>query len=266
MQSSQASRFKNKLIITMAIVAFVMFSLNAFVFSILEVKSYTDVDYMIPVFVDVIPYLTMLSELAGVLFSYACIIYASYRFGRDGLVLSIVVYAALTLYKYIAKIASGLIINGSISALKGILSLFFYSVVLPFLLDAVMLAVVTVITLRINGKAALYAEKQRRLAEKLPDHVFDERCVYFPIKKLWNRENPMQRIIVWVGVVVAVSQALQLLSVDIQIGLPADVTDLIWMISAYLMCVLLGAATYLFMLYMLIILNRMDVESKYESQ
>lgn len=256
MQASNKSKFINYILIFMVVSVFVLFSLNAFVFTILEVKSYTDVDFMIPVFVDVIPYLTLISEITGILIAYACIIYTVYRFKRRQIVITVVSYVCLTLYKYIAKIAAGVIINESISALKGILSLIIYSVVIPILLDTMMLAIVLATAITINKKYVLFVKKQKSLENKLPDYKFDESILYFPIRKLWNKDNALQQTLFYTSIVIIFSQAVQLFIVDLQAGLPKNLIDFIWIITSYSMCVLLGIASYLFMLYILITLHR----------
>jgi len=263
MQAPYDSYFKRNLLLKLTIYVFVIFSIYSFVLTTIYVKTISDINFMIPVLIDVIPYITDLTEISGILICYSFIIYAFFRFDKNTIIKFTSVFVLLTLYKYLAKIAITYIINDSLPQIKGMFTDIMYSVALPALLEYTQAAIVITIAYFIFKGTHELIETKRKLENKLPDFIFDEKALFFPFTKLFTRHNPIQRIAFWSGIIIMASKMIQLLIIDFSVGLPTDIVDFFWIIFSYLSCVLLGFASYLFILWTMLSLNNLDIKLKY---
>lgn len=251
-------------LISMVLTVFAVFTVYSVVMTTLYVKAETDVAFMIPVFVDIIPYATDLCELVGMLIAYTAVLYywhgstASQKCGY------VIAFAALTVYKYIAKLVVTYIMNGALPSVKSYLADMLLAVVLPLLLELVQFAVILLIIRSIMKKTDAFIAEKKSLEGKLPDYHFDEEAVFFPFQGLFGKHNPLQRSALGIGIVITVSKAIQLLINDIMIGPPEDVIDMLWMLLYYLMCVVLGFASYLGVLWGLMTLRGRELKRKYK--
>ena len=253
-----------KMLLNMSLTIFFIFSLYSLILTTLYVKSQTDIAFMIPVFVDLIPYITDICEVVGILVAYAFIIYAIKTFEKPQVNLFIVSFSVLTLYKYLAKFIRTYIINGTIPTVKTLFEDIVWSFILPISLELIQLLIIVVISFKIVKNALDFIRSQNSLKEKLPNYEFDESKVFFPFVKVWNMQNPFQKNAFWCGCVIMISKIIQLIIIDIQVGWPADLIDFIWIITSYSLCVLLGVASYLFVVWTLIRLNMSEIKLKYK--
>ena len=105
-----------------------------------------------------------------------------------------------------------------------------------------------------------FIKEKKALEGKLPDYHFDEHSVFFPFVKLFNTQNPLQKIALWQGIVIMASKIIQIIILDISIGWPQSLLDLLWMIFTYLSFVVLGFVSYLIIIFVLIGLNSKEIK------
>lgn len=261
MQTSYCSRFKKNIFIFTAISLFVIHSLYALVLSPLSVLTRSNVDFMIPVLVDAVYFLSNLAVVAGWLTAFASVVYSAYRFGRRHSLVCSGMIVLMIIYKYLALTISVVFINGSLPESAALLS----SLALPLLLDFALLAIVLAITFALEARVSRFVREKKALEGHLSGYAFDERGLFFPFKKLFDHDNPIQRNIFYVSITVTASRVAQLLISDIIAGPPVDFIDFLWMALYYISGLLLGFASYLFMLYLATSFDCRDMKMKYSS-
>ena len=263
--------FNNKLykktLLHMTLWIFVIFSLYSIVFKTLYTNSISNAAFMIPVFADLIPHITDLSEIIGILIAYAYITYSFYKFDNKKSNSFVGVFIGLTAYKYLATIAVTYLPilitranSGKTFAVDDILMELLLTVLVPLVLEVVQLMIVVFFTKHFIKVAFNFIKEKKTLEGKLPDYHFDERSVFFPFIKLFNMQNPLQKIAFWQGIVIMVSKIIQIIILDISIGWPQSLLDLLWMLFTYLSFVVLGFVSYLFVIFVLMGLNSKELE------
>ena len=120
MKMSYDSYFKKNSFIKLTLWVFVIFSIYSFILTTLYVKTISDINFMVPVLIDIIPYITDITEIAGILICYSFIIFAFFRFDKDTIIKYTFIFVILTFYKYAAKILITYIINGSLPQINGV--------------------------------------------------------------------------------------------------------------------------------------------------
>ena len=215
---------------------------------------------MIPVVADLVPYAFDLAEIIGILLAWAFIIFAAFRFEPKNLMGFVALFMALTIYKYALKILTAALMEGATLFSGDITNFLKLNLALPALIEFLLLAVMILIVCLVYRKVSAHVEFQREIETRLPDYQFDERALYFPLIKLFDKNNPLQRSLVYVSGLFTLFRIVYLVILDIQIGPPADFTDLLWMIFAYLANLLLGFLAYLFMLYIVMSLDSKDIK------
>lgn len=251
------------MIIHMSISVFIVFSLYSIVFKTLYVYSLSNVAFQIPVLIDLIPHVTPISEVIGILIAYAYITYAFYKFGNKQANLFVVIFVLLIVYKYLVTIAITYIpvifnrATGNTDLVIGdILVDLLWTVMFPLVLEIVQLIVVVWFTKHFTSKAFEFIKEKKALEGKLPNYHFDENKAFFPFVKLFDMKNPLQKIALWHGIVIAASKIVQFIIIDINIGFTTDpIIDILWMALAYISCAILGFVSYLFIIFLLISLN-----------
>ena len=246
MQMSYDSYFKKNSLIKLFLLVFVFFSIYSFILTTLYVKTISDINFMIPILIDLIPYITDITEIAGILICYSFIIYAFFRFDKDTIIKYTFVFVILTFYKYVAKIIITYIINGSLPQIKGVFTDLMYSIALPALLEYLQAAIFISISYYIFKEAFEFIVSKKKLEHTLPEFKFNEKLLFFPFKKLFDLKNPIQHSAFYAGIIITISKMIQLIIIDFSVGLPKDIVDLSWIIISYLSCILLGFASYLF--------------------
>lgn len=244
----------------MTLTVFVIFTIYSVVMTTLYIKIETDISFMIPVLIDIVPYATDLCELIGILVAYTAILFAqrsSSPAQQRGYIISFLV---LTVYKYIAKIIVTIITDGSLPAVKSPLVDLLLNVLLPLALEIAQLVIVLLIIKTVMRRANEFICEKKALEGKLEGYHFDDEALFFPFTALINLQNPLQRSALWIGLVITVSKAAQLLINDISIGPPQDAADLLWMLLYYSMCAVLGFASYLGMLLGLMTLRGRELK------
>lgn len=257
------NKLYKKSLSAMTLTVFILFTVYSFVLTTLYVKAETDIAFNIPFFVDIIPLLTDLCEIVAMVTAYTFIIYAFRRFDKRCVTAHITAFVILTLYKYLAKIAVTYIINGALPVIDYLISDLFWALALPILLEYAQLAIITLIVYFTMKKAFLFIREKKALEGRLPDYSFNEDAVFFPFTRIFNKDNPLQRSAFGIGIVVMASKMLQLLIVDITVGLPQDLADFFWIVASYSLCVILGFASYLFTLWLLMAINSREIKLKY---
>ena len=246
----------------MTVLLLVIHTIYSLVLSPLSVISQSNIDFMIPLLIDSTYFLTQISIVVGWLIGYAYIIYSAYRFGRRQALIMSGVFVASIIYKYLGIIASVTFLNGSFPAFRDIIKTVGFSC----LFDFVLFGVVLLITLSIENKVSAFIKSKKALESQLPGYSFDERDLFFPFKKLFHLENPIQRNAFIAAIVISLSRIGQLLVNDIIAGPPVDLADFLWMVTYYLSGILLGFASYLFLLYIEIGLDRKDMKLQYSAE
>ena len=263
--------FNNKLykktLLHMTLWVFVIFSLYSIVFKTLYTNSISNEAFMIPIFADLIPHITDLSEIIGILIAYAYITYSFYKFDNKKAKFFVGTFIGLIVYKYLSTIAVTYLPvmitranSGKSFAIDDILTELLLAVLVPLVLEIVQLLIVVFLTKHFIKVAFNFIKEKKALEGKLPDYHFDERSVFFPIVKLFNKQNPLQKIAFWQGIVIMASKIIQIIILDISIGWPQSMLDLLWMIFTYLSFVVLGFVSYLIVIFVLMSLNSKEIE------
>ncbi len=263
MQTPYDSYFKKRLFFRLILSVFIIFSVYSWLLTTVYVKTISDINFMIPILIDIIPYITDITEIAGILICYSFIIYAFCRFDKNTVFKYVTAFVLLTIYKYLAKIAITYIMNGALPQIKGMFIDLMYSVAIPASLEYLQAAIFIFIAYFIFKGTFEYIETKKKLENKIPNFKFDEKSVFFPFSKLLTFKNPIQRTAFWSGIIIMISKMAQLLIIDFSVGLPTDLIDFFWIIISYISCVLLGSASYLFILWIMISLNNYDIKLKY---
>ena len=247
------NKLYKKMFIHMAVSVFIIFSLYSVVFKTLYTNSVSNTAFMIPIFVDLIPHITDMSEIIGILIAYAYVIYAFYKFDSKKIYSFIACFVGLTAYKYLITIAITYIpvfftrVNSDVDFEMGdIITDILLAVIIPFILEIIQLGVVVLFTKKIMDKAFDFIKEKKTLEGKLQNYYFDENKVFFPFDKLFNMQNPLQKIALWQGVVIMVSKIIQIIIIDISIGAPQNPLDFLWMFLTYASFIILGFVSYLF--------------------
>ncbi len=248
MQSTYDPKLKTKLTITMTILAFVIFSFYSFVLVPLSIKAATDVSFMVPLLSDLLPYLKYLTEIAGMLLMYSFIIYAAYRFGKSGASLYAALFLVLVLYEYITSHLVTYILAGRLPDFSDFLFDFMYMVAIPVLIICAIHAIILLIIYVVFKNTGDSSDK----------------AAILPFKKLYSRENHLQRVALYISTLFAASQIVNLIITDLSIGAPSNLGELLWMVVSYLTSLLMLPASYLFIIYILISLNNKDIRMKYD--
>jgi hypothetical protein len=258
MQTQNDPQLRIKLTLSMALWVAAVFFVYSVLLNTLYIKITTDIAFMIPVLTDLVPYFFDLAEIAGIMLAWAFIIFAAFRFGLKNTRGFVAVYMLLTIYKYFLKILIAVLMEGKAIFSGDILGFLMLNFAVPALIEYVLLAVLLIILYLVSRRVSAHGRLQKELRARLPGHKFDERALYFPIRKLFDKNNPQQRTLAYVSGFFALFRVVYLVMLDIQIGPPKDLADLLWMIFAYLAQLLLGFCAYLFMLFVLISLNNKD--------
>lgn len=248
-------------LIRMTLAVFAIFTVHSTVLKILWVKTNTDVAFMIPILVDVITYAMDLCEMIGMLIAYTAVLYnwrATSRTQRRGYVIS---FIALTVYKFVLQIIVSLIMDGVIPTgdylLQGVLQL---------VLDIAQFAVVLIIIRSVMRRTDEFIAEKKSLEGKLEGYHFDEEALFFPFRSLIDRQNPLQRSALWIGVMITVTRAAQQLESDLfyaiehGIDIPDSIVDLIGLALGYILTAVVGFAFYLGMLWGLMTLRGHDLK------
>ncbi len=260
MNQGMEPRLHRSLLRRMTLTVLVIFTLYAIVMTTLYIKTETDISFMIPVLIDVVPYVTDLCELIGILVAYTAILFAARSASPAQWRGYIISFTLLTVYKYIAKIVVTIITNGSLPSVKSLFIDILLGVLLPLALEMVQLVIVLLIIKAVMHHAEEFINERKSLEGKLESYHFDEDAFFFPFTSLINKHNPLQRSALWMGVVITISKAAQLLINDIMIGPPQDIEDLLWMLLYYSMCAVVGFASYLGMLMGLMTLRGCELK------
>jgi hypothetical protein len=260
MQTPYDPQLKRKLLALMVLWVAVIFFVYSVLLNVLYIKTTTDIAFMIPVLADIVPYAFDLTEIAGILLGWAFIIFVAFRFGLKSDWGFVAVFMLLSIYKYILKILTAFAMEGKALFADDIFNFLMTNFAVPALAEFLLLGILLFIIYLVYRKISAHVEFQKELEARLPNYNFDERALFFPMKKLFEKNNPLQKTIAFVSGVFTLFRIVYLIMLDVRIGPPADLTDLFWMIFAYLTALLLGFCAYLFMLYIIILLNSKDLE------
>ena len=213
----------------------------------LSILIETNVDFMIPVLSDVVPILTEAAELLGIGLGYAAVLYALYRFPGHYAVFSWI-YLAATLWKYLLRILVTGLLDGRITA--GLLIIHGLSL----LFEALLFLLLLLISARMQTSFRRSLRPEAYAADPYPD-----RAPYLPFRSLFSFRNPLQTSAMAGGALISVSKILNLLVYDLDYGLPASFTEWIWVVSYYLLYILIGVLAYFLLLYCFLLYDQRDL-------
>ena len=175
------------------------------------------------------------------------------------------------MYKYIATIAVTYVpvlitrANSNTDfAVDDILNELLLAILVPLVLEIVQLIIVVLFTKHFINMAFDFIKEKKSLEDKLPSYHFDEHSFFFPFVKLFNMQNPLQKIAFWQGVIIMASKILQIIILDISIGWPQSLLDLLWMVFTYLSFVILGVVSYLLIIFVLMSLNSKEIKLRFQ--
>ncbi len=173
--------------------------------------------------------------------AFAFALYGFYRFEKKNSIAFFVLYALLVVVRCLANLLAVYLVMGFPLARYFLTDLLY--VLSDILLDLVMMAVFAWI---------LYAFKRRN---ENPSQKRNGAYLLskLPFEGLFALRNPVLRALVWGGVIAAAKQFLLRLIMDLQIGFPESLPNLLWMLVSYLSDYLYILIGYL---VMLLLVNR----------
>ncbi len=252
--------FYKKLLVSMILTLSAVYMLYSVILTTLYSKVSTDIAFQIPILVDIVAYLPDICEIVGILIGYAFIIFAAYRFDKHRVMSFITWFVVLMIAKYILKIATSYVINGSLPIIDSLFSDLMYSFALPALLECMQLAIVILIIYFVIQKANAYIVEKKKIKQTLAEYQFEADSLFFPFTKMIDKNNPLQLITLRTSLVVLLSKMVQFIIIDISLGLPTNTSGWISILIAYTSCLLLGILSYLFIVWMLIFFHNNDLK------
>ena len=239
---------------------FLLYSLNCFV--ILPVRNMlaNDVIFASNLLVsNIFNVLSQLAEVVAISVFYATLFLLIYRCGEKRGGKAFIVFAAATVYKYLANTAVSWIYDGSIPAT------WVWDVINVVFFTALEMLQMLVIFLISRGLISAYNEKREirlKAAEKI-GYTSDEYAEgAYPFKMLYDRSNCLLRSALVCAAVTVIAKGIGSLLSDIWLiamyGFPEVATTWVMMLIGYGMKVIFGVGTYFVTVCAMNVLGKKD--------
>ena len=238
-------------------------SLFALVLAPLYSRAASDIAFGFDYLPDILDAVILVVHLISFFFGYAVTIYSLFRFSFKKTVPTVIIIAAMTVYKYGMNLIAGWFIYDVIPTSSAELNLSIMSVVSNTALELLQYAVIICVSYAVIKRAMPAFELQKKQHEKLGNAEFEMRECVFPFSSVISKKNPLQKSALYSAVAVSCFKIVQLLIYDFVVGgTPSDPADVFWMIAYYAGTLILGAFGYLFMLLILMKLDESDLKLK----
>lgn len=191
-----------RLNVFLAVVMGLIYCLYCFALVPLSLRLSSDIVYSSSALVTVIEVIYDTAEIIAISLGYAVLIYSVFRYGLSDSIPTVIIFCAVTLFKYVANLCMDWINYGfSTESLgKDILV-----ILLPFLLEVLQFLAILLISHRVISG---YREVYRRVQEVQTLPSEDDEGVY-PFSGAVNRKNPLMRAALYSGIVVVITCILQ---------------------------------------------------------
>lgn len=257
MKSTNNNKKKNmpllvRIELTLALIAATACIVFAFVLS--PLTAYANNDGTIPYLPDILETLQWFLNLTVFFICYALTEYCIYRFDRSSYCIIIVTYASFTVLKYVLNVCSAFFVFDTVPIGEELLvQLTLVGVnTVAELLQYIAVVTAALLILEKHKKLSLISEKN---AAKI-GVAFDKRDKVFPMNSLLSFKNPLQKATFVSSIIVVFFMVSQRIFYDISIGLSSSLTDMLWMILAYLSDAVFGAIGYIIGI---LVLNKCDL-------
>lgn len=233
---------KNKILFT--IFVFAAYTIYSYFLLPLYVYLCNDIIYLDTVLPNIVQVVYTLVELSVIVASFAFIVYHGIQHSIRSAKYFIVVYSGAMLFKYLSNYLITSITEGGIS----FISLGYVFVLI--LIEAFQLGILVfcVRSIRKECSAALEAGRS---------------C--FPLKKLFDLGNPMQRSAFIGALIICVLKVITRIIYDITYGMPDSVLEVLVMIGYYSLDIVVGVMCYFAELWILMGLNEKEADKSIPS-
>lgn len=227
---------------------------TVFIFGAYAVYSYillpiyvylcNDIIYLDTVLPNIVQVIYTLVELSVIVFSFAFIVYYGIKHSLKGAKYFIFSYSGAILFKYLSNYLITSVMEGSIS----FTSLGYVGVLI--LVEAFQLGILVfcVRSIRNECSAALDAGRS---------------C--FPLKKLFDLGNPMQRSAFIGALIICVLKVITRIIYDITYGMPDSVLEVLVMVGYYSLDIAVGVMCYFAEIWILMGLNEKEADKSIPS-
>jgi len=179
-----------------------------------------------------------LLEIGTYVLCFPILIYAFYRLPAKKATLPALCYLVVIVLRYVANLIITWIQN-SLVAGDDLTSLILY-----IMMEGTLLLIACVLAtsaIRHFYRETAETDKAMLTLGQVAPSIHDR---VFPFTSVINRKNPLQNAAIRIGILLSASRMLTRLLYDLNVGLPSDLADLLWMILYYLSDILIGVIFY----------------------
>ena len=220
----------------------ILFSLYCFVLAPIYTYLSSNIIYMLTVIPTLLSFVIDVVDILAYAVCFASVIYSIYLFSLKGSRSAIVTVAIAIFLKYTANFFMTLFFDGALD-LNDITSVLIY-----YILDMVWLSVIVISTDKIFRRYYEIRASVGKAAANLSLKLGDEYEI-FPFKKLLDKNNPLQRSALVMGILMGSVHMLTRIIYDIFYGLPTTLADALWMITYYLSDIVTAFIMYVVALF-----------------
>ena len=228
-----------KISLTLTLGAVIFFSLQAFILNPLYAYTSNDVVFSETPIPEILGILNDISYPLGYALCFACVTYSIFKFSHSRAAKPIIILSLAFLLRYVANYVVSSIAEGGFR-----FSDIPASVLLPFGLDMLIFAIITVmVCVKIKRYYETYEQLLKAnstLGKKTPS-VHDD---VFVAQKIISLKNPLHYSAAITGILLSVVKILTRIRYDILLGAPSGAADTIWMIAYYLSDILIAPLVY----------------------
>ncbi len=246
--------------LTVLIAVLILNLLFALVWAPLYTRASTDIALRdIPYIIDFIDAAMLATHLISFFICYGITIYSIFRFSLKNTIPTMLIFAALTVFKYAMNLISAWFVFDTMPSTAAERNMSFLSVASNTALELFQYAVVIIISAFIITRAMPAIKLRQKQLAKLESKDTPIREFVFPFEHIYSKKNTLQKAALFSAVAISALQIIQLLIYDFFIGgIPTNPIDIVWMIVYYLGTFILGAIGYMIMLLILICLDKLD--------
>jgi len=245
----------NRLTILVALITFITFSLYTLVLLPLYLTLNSNIIYQSGLIVSILLYAMKTLELIGMLASYGIIIYSLYVTDLKSTIKISAVFLGVTLYKYITNLLVSWFMSGGIPA-NFISDMSFTSFLISLALETLKLAFIVFISFKIKSSAKKRMYYTHTTEADDIDAEDDIHSFSFPLRKIFNKKNPVQVSILICAILFMVEKIIQYLRFYIYYQLGSVPVYLVMFVSELVLAVIM----YFFILYILITLDNLTMK------
>lgn len=201
------SRARVKLNIGLALCMTLIYAIYCFVLVPLTISLSVNVMYSDTLLPTVLEIIYDAAELLAMCIGYAASIYAIYAFGVREAIPSMIIFCALTLFKYISNIVMDMA-NGNLD-FEVLFSEELWALILPVVLELIQYFVVVIIAKKVISAHKKIISNRNKSLVALGREVPQGDGIYPFSNGIFDKKNPMVRMTFWVSMVVLITSSVQ---------------------------------------------------------